>query len=104
MVVENLSNNLKNIRKLSGITLEDVGKAVNRSKSTINMWESGKRKPNYEELIKLSEVYNVSILNFFQDTTTNSVLLLKKDGIQKEYTLTDEQFEAIDSIISNITK
>jgi len=51
---------LRYIRKERGITQQTLADDMNLSVDTVRRWESGKRKPNYEEILNLSEVLNVS--------------------------------------------
>ena len=44
---------LKEIRKARGITARELGEKVGVSESAINLYESGKRKPDYEMLLRI---------------------------------------------------
>ena len=52
---------LKNLRLEKGCSLRDVSRCASVSKSSIEAYESGKRKPKYETLEALADFYNVSI-------------------------------------------
>lgn len=53
--------NLKLLRSKYGYNQEKLAALVGVSRSTIAMWETGKSQPDNESLLKLSEVFNVSI-------------------------------------------
>lgn len=54
-------NRIKKLREEFGYTQQDLANKLNGAKSTIAMYENETRKPSMEILIKLSEVFNVSI-------------------------------------------
>ena len=47
---------LKQLRKEKGMTQIDLAKAIGVSNGTVAMWETGRRKPSFELLEKLSDV------------------------------------------------
>lgn len=55
-----LGKRIKELRLEKGLTLKQLGKMLNLGESTMSMYESGKRSPDYNTLLKLSEIFNVS--------------------------------------------
>lgn len=53
--------NLKYYRELRGLTMEELGKKVGCTLSAISNYERGKREPNYEMLLKLSEALDTDV-------------------------------------------
>ena len=56
-----LSKNIKYLRIQRKLTQEDVGKIVGKGRSLISAWESDDRDITTEDIIKLSEYFNVSM-------------------------------------------
>lgn len=56
---------LRSLRKQDNLNQSDVAKAVGVARSTISMWESGEREPDFESLEALSDFFNVPIGTFF---------------------------------------
>lgn len=54
---------LKQLRLQRNLTQEELGKATGLSKSTIGMYESGKRKPNFEILEIFADYFNTDMNN-----------------------------------------
>ena len=52
---------LRELRKLKNITMKKKKKKINVAESTISLYESGKREPDYQTLKKLADFFNVSI-------------------------------------------
>ena len=52
---------LKKIRKKKGYSQLKVAMALNISREALSYYENGKRNPDIEMLIKMSEYFNVSI-------------------------------------------
>lgn len=54
------SKRLREVRKNSGMTQSDFSEAFQFSAGTIAMWETGKRQPDFETLIRIARYFNVS--------------------------------------------
>ena len=56
-----IGSKLKNARKEKGITQEHAAELLDVSRQTISNWETDKSYPDVNSLIRLSEVFHVSI-------------------------------------------
>lgn len=76
----NFSNNLKHFRIQNNMTQEELGKMLNKDYSTIGKWENGTRSPIMEDVIKISQIFNVSLEKLIGDNFiyNNSSELKKK--------------------------
>ena len=52
---------LKEMRQKSGLTQQEVADLININRGSYSNWENGKREPNFDNLIKLAELLNVSV-------------------------------------------
>lgn len=52
---------LKELRLKKGLTQTELGKKLGVKQSTFTNWENGKREPNFETLIKLADLLEVSV-------------------------------------------
>ena len=55
------NENLVQMRKLLGMTQEDLARLIEQSASSITMYETGRREPDLETLEALADVFNVTI-------------------------------------------
>lgn len=62
--IENLT--LKQIRRLHGITMEEISKKINITKQGYFYKESGKRKFKKKELEKIAKIFNLKIEVIFK--------------------------------------
>lgn len=51
---------LRKLRKAKGISMKELGLKIGVAESTISQYETGKREPDFETLLKLSEFFDVS--------------------------------------------
>ncbi|OUA60391.1 helix-turn-helix domain-containing protein [Bacillus thuringiensis] len=58
-----LSERLVYFRKKNKLTQNDVAYRLNVVRSTYTNWEAGRSEPDVSTLIKLSDIYNVSLDN-----------------------------------------
>jgi len=58
---------LKENREKHGISQEELASRLNTSRQTIQKWESGISMPDLENIVKLSELFNLSIDYLLKD-------------------------------------
>lgn len=56
-----LGTTLKRLRIKKGWTQEELAKELNRASSTIGLWEQGRREMDYDSLITLADIFDVSV-------------------------------------------
>ena len=52
---------LREIRQSRNMTMFELGEKIGVTESAIGLYESERRKPNYEILLKMSEILNCSV-------------------------------------------
>lgn len=52
---------IREIRKKCGLTMKELGDRVGVSESAISQYETGKRQPDYETLLKIADYFGVSV-------------------------------------------
>jgi transcriptional regulator with XRE-family HTH domain len=58
---------LRERRQRAGLSQTQVARILGQSLSAISMWEHGQREPRYDKLLRLAELYGVSVGDFFED-------------------------------------
>lgn len=56
-----IGNNLKQLRRKMGLRQSDIANMVKVERSTVSNWECGVKQPSLNILVKLSEIYGVSL-------------------------------------------
>ena len=54
-------NRIREVRKNQNITMKELGLKVGVAESTISQYETGKRQPDHETMIKISETLGVTV-------------------------------------------
>lgn len=75
-----LSSNLKYLRKFFGYSQKQVAAILEVDRSTYSYYEIGKTTPSPENLIRLSELYNISIDNLLSGHVENDISQLERGG------------------------
>lgn len=78
------SKRLRNLRENRHMKQEDLGKKVGLSASTIGMYEQQRRQPDNDMLLKLSEIFDVSIDYLLGKTEIKNYHNPFNDDIEKE--------------------
>ena len=61
---------IKNARNESGMTQEQAAEALGVSRQTISNWETGKSYPDIVSVIRMSELYDVSLDHLLKEETS----------------------------------
>lgn len=56
-----LGERIKQLRKQNGLTQLDLANQLDVTKGTVSTWETNSRKPNFETLVQLCEMFRVSM-------------------------------------------
>lgn len=76
---------LKKQRNESGQTQETVAQSLHVSRQTISNWENERSYPDIESLIKLSEVYGISLDELLKEDTFMEKKIIKDAKLKKRY-------------------
>ncbi len=88
------SDRLKQLRKENGLTQAELAKALGVSASTVALWETGRRKPQFEMFDKLSGYFGRS-MDYILGTSDNprSPVLTAGEVEQLGEWCTEERYE-----------
>ena len=64
---EEIGMRIRTMRKSRRMTQEDLARAIGQSASSITMYETGRRSPDYETLEALADVFNVPLTSIIGD-------------------------------------
>lgn len=90
-----LGKRIKELRNKYKLTQTELAQRVGVTKSTIAAYENDSRQPSYTVLIKMANVFKVSI---------DSLLLNQEENILNTNGLTEEQTLIIESLINHYRK
>ena len=75
MKTEDVGNKIKQLRNKNRLTQAELGKKLGVTYQAISNWENGRNTPDLQILIKIAEVFNISV----------DELLLLVDPHEEEY-------------------
>lgn len=89
---------LREIRARQKLTMKELGKKVGVSESAIGLYENGKRKPDFDMLLKLAEALDSSVPEL---TGTEELFGVKiRSALDKRYAALDEYGkQAVDAVL-----
>lgn len=56
-----MQNRIRELRKAKNLTMKELGAVVDLAESTISQYETGKRQPDNETLLRLGEFFGVPV-------------------------------------------
>ena len=82
-----ISDNIKEIRKLYGLTQSELGKIAGVTDKAVSSWENGKKEPRMGSIQKIADHLNLSKSNIIEEAGMKYALA-QKDG----HVLSDTKF------------
>ena len=73
---------IKELREEKEILQRDLSKALNRTRACVSSWEQGKTEPSIEDLIKMADLFNVTV-DYLVGRTDESEINDKNNQPQK---------------------
>lgn len=77
---------LMSIRKMKGLSQEELGLELQVSRQTISKWEAGQSYPDFQKLVILSDFFDMTLDELVKDIDVQDV---------RDKTLTDEKVASI---------
>ena len=101
-----MKNRIRELRKQRGLTMKQLGIMLGLAESTVSQYETGKRSPDNETLLKLGEIFDVTVgflLGAEEKPTpvsesgqsVNVVKIAGRDGSFVEKRLNDKELQAL---------
>lgn len=97
---------LKQLRKLRGLTQEDLAQLTGRSVDAVSQWERGVNWPSFDTLVRLSEALDMPAATFFQTgiTETDDRLARKIDMTLLIESMTDQQLDLARELLKVVVR
>jgi len=70
---------LKELREENNMTQEQLGKLLNVTKQAISSYEKGENEPSLDTLVKIAEIFNVSLDYLFGRTKQKDNLYIQNE-------------------------
>ena len=87
-------NRIRELRKRAGLTLDELSARLDVARATLGFWEQGKYQPSNEMLLRLSEIFGVSV-DYILGKDTVSEVDLKVALFGGDGDVTDEMWEEV---------
>lgn len=81
--MENLSLKIRELRKETGISQAELAKKMDLQFYNIGNWEQGRSEPSVSDLIKLADIFNISLDELVnREPLQNPFVSIKKNKIE----------------------
>lgn len=80
MSIIQLANNLRRLRTENGCTQEQIAEKLNISRQAYSNYETGKRVPDIDILIRIADIYEVSLEQLITQTCTGNGIINETSG------------------------
>lgn len=101
-------NRIREVRKSHNMTMKQLGVLIGAAESTVSQYETGKRQPDHETLLKISDALNVTVgyLIGAEEHKKSPVAGSGNEAMEKAgyYKLNDANRSLIDQMIEQLIK
>lgn len=74
---------IRELRRHAGLTMKELGAVIGVAESTVSQYETGKRQPDYETLLRLGEFFGVSVDYILGGSTTDEYSARFREGLSR---------------------
>ncbi len=90
-----IGEKLKMLRQQNQLTQSKLAETLGVSTGAIGLWELDKREPDYDILLKISNLFHVSIDYLLGNDNSNTITIIGRNGSYTSFALTEDKLEAI---------
>lgn len=99
-----ISVQIKNLRKAKKISQSELAKVLNVTTGAIGLWETGRREPDYEMLIKIANFFNVTVDYLIKSSSGENIIILGSNGSYKSFLLNEKDLKSIEVLAESLEK
>ena len=100
----NIGQKIRSLRKLNNMTLEQLAAKVNLTQPQLSRLENGVNMVQIDTLLKICEIFNVSIADFFSSEYPDVIPKHFREFFNTNKELTPEQLNILSTFIKNFSK
>ena len=67
---------LRELRKAKGLSMKEFGSIFGIAESTVSQYETGKRQPDFETLLRFGEFFDVSVDYLLRGESAQKIILI----------------------------
>lgn len=97
------SKRLKELRKMNKITQIELANKIEVTAGAVGLWETGKRLPDIETILKIAKVFNVTSDYLMGGEFENQIIIIGKGGDFKSFSLKEKDLDVIASLADSLT-
>lgn len=96
------SKRVKELRKKYNLTQAGLAKKIDVTTGAVGLWETGKRFPDFETIVKISKIFNVTIDYLMNEELENKIIIIGKNGDFKSFSLNERDLITISSLADSL--
>lgn len=97
------SQRLKQLRKINDLTQKDLADELEVTAGAVALWETGKRTPDFETIIKIASFFKVTTDYLLNEDSENEIIIIGSNGDFKRFTLDEKNLKVIESLAQSLT-
>lgn len=109
-----IGSKIRELRRAQNLTMRQLAELLGVSHTAISLWESGRREPDVSTIMRISEIFYVSVdelldsqadyLQMKFPRNENVVSVLGRNGTSKTFILDDSKISAVASFAETLAK
>ena len=93
---------LKELRKLNKLTQIELAKKLDVTSGAVALWETDKRVPDIETILKISKVFNVTTDYLMGNELENQIIVIGKSGNFQSFSLNEKDLKTITNLADSL--
>ena len=93
---------IKKLRKDRKFTQSDLASLLKVSVSAVTLWECDKRIPSIDVILKIANIFNVSVDYLLKQNQNNQIIILGRNGSYKQFPLNEKDLKTIENLAESL--
>lgn len=94
-----IGDRIRYLRRKANLTQTELARKLGVVTSTVGFWETNKREPDLNAIVKMSEMFNVSADYLLNNYNDNTIMIFGRAGTHKNIEVTDSQIKLIEDFV-----
>ena len=99
-----VGDKIKELRSSLNMKQKDLANELGVSTGAVGLWELNKRGPDHNTLLRVANVFNVTVDYLLGQEQENEIIILGRNGMRKKFVLSEKDLKSIENLAESLSE
>lgn len=99
-----VGDKIKELRSSLNMKQKDLANELGVSTGAVGLWELNKRVPDHNTLLRVANVFNVTVDYLLGQEQENEIIILGRNGMRKKFVLSEKDLKSIENLAESLSE